>query len=289
MSVLNQQALMQLKSRRGNLPRPRKKLPKRQPVWLFPFPVETFYKNALLERAALQEALITEVVFKSLPGIEQERNEELNVDNKLDDFADSIERLLERMVLQLNTVPIDIKALAEKVGNDANAWNAKEWSKQLKAAFSVDIFQREPFLQSMLNSFVKENVSLITKMDQDLIRSIEGTIQRGFRSGQSTATITKELEKRMNVSKSRARLIARDQIGKLNGQLTNQRQTSLGVEKYVWRTSEDEKVRTAHIAQNGKKYAWSKPPANTGHPGQDIQCRCYAEPDFSTVLEDVTL
>lgn len=47
-------------------------------------------------------------------------------------------------------------------------------------------------------------------------------------------------------------------------------------ERYVWRTRNDEKVRSAHRAREGKKFYWYKPPVD-GHPGQAPGCRCIAE------------
>ena len=32
----------------------------------------------------------------------------------------------------------------------------------------------------------------------------------------------------------------------------------------------------AHIANNGQIFAWDSPPPDTGHPGDDVQCRCVA-------------
>lgn len=46
---------------------------------------------------------------------------------------------------------------------------------------------------------------------------------------------------------------------------------------YIWRTSGDTKVRASHAANNGKIFAWVNPP-ETGHPGEDYNCRCSAEP-----------
>jgi len=46
---------------------------------------------------------------------------------------------------------------------------------------------------------------------------------------------------------------------------------------YIWRTRDDENVRSSHAANNGLVFAWDDPPA-TGHPGADYGCRCTAEP-----------
>ena len=46
---------------------------------------------------------------------------------------------------------------------------------------------------------------------------------------------------------------------------------------YVWRTMEDEKVRDSHAVREGHIYNWNLAPVG-GHPGEDYNCRCYAEP-----------
>ena len=47
--------------------------------------------------------------------------------------------------------------------------------------------------------------------------------------------------------------------------------------RYMWLTSGDEKVRPSHAANVGKIFYWSDPPP-TGHPSEDINCRCVAVP-----------
>ena len=46
---------------------------------------------------------------------------------------------------------------------------------------------------------------------------------------------------------------------------------------YRWHTQGDDKVRDSHVANDGKIFLWKEPPA-TGHPGEDYNCRCWAEP-----------
>lgn len=46
---------------------------------------------------------------------------------------------------------------------------------------------------------------------------------------------------------------------------------------YIWRTQEDGKVRPSHAANNRKVFSWKMSP-ETGHPGADYNCRCWAQP-----------
>ncbi|MBR1398669.1 MAG: minor capsid protein [Alphaproteobacteria bacterium] len=46
---------------------------------------------------------------------------------------------------------------------------------------------------------------------------------------------------------------------------------------YIWRTKGDNKVRGKHAEREGKIFNWHVPPEG-GHPGEDYNCRCWAEP-----------
>jgi hypothetical protein len=63
---------------------------------------------------------------------------------------------------------------------------------------------------------------------------------------------------------------------------------------YIWRTRGDPQVRRSHMENNGKVFPWDNPP-ETGHPGEDYNCRCIAEPyergdseyAYQTVISDI--
>lgn len=126
-------------------------------------------------------------------------------------------------------------------------------------------------------AFVKENVSLIKSIDSRYFDDIAKMVQESVAKGQSKDELARQMQQRFNVSKSRADLIARDQTAKHNGNITQSRQADLGITKYEWSTSEDERVREEHADRNGDIFEWAKPPPD-GHPGEPIQCRCVALP-----------
>ena len=285
-------AVMKIRFRQaqGNV-KPKKKPPAKLPEWLYPFPVERQYEKELLNYVDALTTITEKQITVHIPSLVEERNRNVPEGSRSDDYADDAERLV-------NSVNLSFVAVEKKfnpavsalvLGGATNVWNEKEWQKQLKAAFGINVFQREPFISSTINSFTKENTSLITKMTADYKNGVGEAVQRGLRQGQSTVTITKALEKQGGLTKNRARLIARDQVGKLNGQLTELKQTNLGVRSYTWRDSGDSRVRPTHISNNGRVFTWDKPPFSTGHPGQDFQCRCYAEPNLEEVFDELGL
>jgi len=102
--------------------------------------------------------------------------------------------------------------------------------------------------------------------------------------------LSRQIKEVAGVTDRRAKIISRDQISKANAELTQYRQTDLGVEKYKWRTAKDERVRgnpsgrfpnavPSHYAREGKIFSWSEAPSG-GHPGMAVLCRCFADPVF---------
>lgn len=166
-----------------------------------------------------------------------------------------------------------LAAIAESVSKA----NARQWKRIVKSAIGIDLFSTDQALSGLVSEFSTENVQLITSIGDTFFSQIEELTQQGIRDGRRPESIAKEIEERFSVSKSRAKLIARDQVSKLNGQITKSRQTELGIEKYIWRTSQDERVRDSHKELDGQEFSWADPPS-VGHPGSDYQCRCWAEP-----------
>lgn len=58
---------------------------------------------------------------------------------------------------------------------------------------------------------------------------------------------------RLGVTRSRMRLIARDQTAKLNGRITEDLHRRAGITHHRWRTSRDRRVRSEHSAREGRE------------------------------------
>lgn len=141
----------------------------------------------------------------------------------------------------------------------------------------VNVFRSEPFLKPLAEGWISENTSLIKSLPTRLHPELEGIVRRGVMNGASVKDLKEQIKVRYGVTDYRAKLIAQDQTLKLNADLTRYRLQSVGVERYVWRTVQDSRVRPEHADRNGKTYSWDKGPSNGQHPGQEVRCRCRAE------------
>ena len=120
-------------------------------------------------------------------------------------------------------------------------------------------------------------------MQEDAIKRVSTWAAETVRAGGRAEEMRASLQKQFGISRRRADLIARDQVGKLNADITQARQQALGVTEYRWRGVMDSRERPEHVAREGKVFKWSRPPED-GHPGQPIRCRCNAEPVLTGLL-----
>lgn len=138
---------------------------------------------------------------------------------------------------------------------------------------------------------INENVSLIKSIPSEYLKRVEESVYTGLGEGRSTASIGREISEIGGVTERRGQFIARDQLGSVYGNLTAKRQENLGLKKFRWVTSEDERVRDSHRVINGMifdletgAYGPKVPAEVVGlMPGEDYNCRCTS----SIVEEDV--
>lgn len=169
-------------------------------------------------------------------------------------------------------------------------------NRQIRQVLGVDPIAAEPWLADEVRAFVRENASLITTLPEETLADIEQLVFREGRRGASVREIRARIIERFEATESRAQLIARDQVSKFNARLTERRQRQAGITSYIWRTSDDARVRDDHRRLDDTVQQWDDPPVTVtsgkrageqNHPGQDIQCRCWPEPVFDDLLPDL--
>lgn len=141
-----------------------------------------------------------------------------------------------------------------------------------------------------LEGHVREGLDLVKRIQQEQLAGYERWLTEAVREGRRWESVRADLVDRYGIDDRHAEVIARDQIGKLNGSISRETQRAAGVGLYVWRATSDSRTRESHRAVDGLVWSWSSPPPGTGpygeaaHPGQAIQCRCGAEPVIPDAL-----
>ena len=197
--------------------------------------------------------------------------------------TDVYAKTLEEAFNSLRRNYVDINEQAKIVSasfvNGMDTVNKNRFYKSVDKAIGIDlqsVVQNEG-LEDILVATTRENVSLIRSIPEEYFKNIESIVFSGTTQGRDATSMISQIIEQGDVSTRRAKLIARDQSSKLNSALNQKRQDNLGIKEYIWRTGGDGRVRSSHSSKNGKVFRWDDPPKDTGHPGQDIQCRCVAQ------------
>lgn len=172
--------------------------------------------------------------------------------------------------------------IAQGVGKRVHRFTEGAITDQVKAVIGVNPLATVKALNpSLLDNFAQANVSLIRTVQERYFGQVSALAQESVAIGRRAEDFSALLQERGKVAEFNADRIARDQVSKLNAMITETRHRDLGIAFYFWRTSNDERVRETHEANNGERFSYDDPPAETGNPGDDVQCRCRAEPDLS--------
>lgn len=169
-----------------------------------------------------------------------------------------------------------------------NQNNRRKFQRQMKGV-GIDAFGQSPEVENILAASIADNTRLIKSIPEQYLTNVESVVFSNMRAGLRPSAIVNQLSDQFGVTKNRAKLIARDQTSKANGELSKQRQIDTGFEFFKWQTAEDVRVRDPH-AKLAKRdigfgpgvYRWDNPPKNDKGvpiiPGQEIQCRCISIP-----------
>lgn len=222
--------------------------------------------------------------------------------------GDELERVRQNADFRVSIIAED---LATKWVQGVNMYNRQEMMKILRGALGINIGAIvDEQLKRDLEVLIMENASYIKSIPDYLIGNVAKRVMQHFKGEPmpENRTLKQQIKEEFKVSDGRAKVLARDQTSKMNTSLTQKRQTQLGIEWYVWKTVEDERVvgrpgglypkgtklHRNHYIMQGKICKWDDPtvysddggktwkprteemPQNA--PGQDIMCRCRAAP-----------
>lgn len=245
----------------------RRRMPPTQP----PTRLEKRYHAMLLERVRAAHRGLIEQIAPLLLQADEARGDGVRRDN-------IVEQRILAVVAQLRTsfAGIAVEKPLERLGTQLDLFTTAQIHNQIRAVTTIAAFPDNRARQ-LSERWVRTNVELITSLDQRYFDDIERVVASAFRDGKATSALRAEIEERFGVSKSRAEFIARDQVAKLGARVREYRHKQLGISKYRWSASGDERVRSRHQELDGKVFRYDDPPVinnqgDRGNPGDDYQC-----------------
>ncbi len=165
----------------------------------------------------------------------------------------------------------------------------KKSERDLKKSAGIDVFSGSKTMQDYLHASAQQNAQLITSIPAKYLEEVQTLVMANMRSGMRPGYIEKALQEQFGVTQRRAKMIARDQTSKIQGELAEKQQKEAGFSYFQWIDSDDSRVRHRHseiankVTAYGKGiYRWDDLPLSSDgvpiKPGSDYQCRCIARP-----------
>ena len=206
-------------------------------------------------------------------------------------MADVLRRLARSPTFDLACKKI-ARAMATHLFRDSHKTWRQAASEGSKGRLIISSLEREigsPRIASALEGIITRNAELIRSMPLTLADRVAHKVAQGYERGERPEKLIKKVsEEYPYMTKSHARLIARTETSKAGTALTQVRAEAAGLGWYVWRTSEDARVRSAHAHMDGVVVPWTEAPApevlngeksqGNYHAGNIYNCRCYPEP-----------
>lgn len=248
----------------------------------YPKVIEAEYYKALKSIADNMKRIVKEDLLPVLKA----KQSEYTADGVVEDIMIMFDRLraFESPSMAIQT--------ASKMVRSIDKVNLEKLKASISQRFGVDMpdmFAREG-IEKFVTANIAKNATLIKSIPSEFIKDIETQIYNGISSGSTYKTIEQKILGTDGITSSfgklenRIKLIARNEVSSINGQINMQRLKSVGVTKFIWQTSNDERVRDSHADLDGQTFSWDALPTNERgeeiSPGTDFNCRCVSVPVF---------
>lgn len=231
--------------------------------------------------------------FETPKGIEKEYGRKLrgiarNIFRIVNRFFDRKNADASEVVTNLNLYGEKVAEWAETsvelvakrmISNSKRDWNRVSKNMSKAARFAM---QKDGSPIDAAQRWMNEQVDLIQSLPREAAERAQQLAFDAVTKGERFETIEKQIKRLGEITDNRAKLIARTEVARANSLINNARAQSIGVQRYIWRTMEDEAVRSSHKHLDGLTFEYSNPPEIPGEgrhgPGEFCNCRCYAEP-----------
>lgn len=206
----------------------KRRRPPRVPPALLPKGPELAYTKALRELSAEMDAAIL-AELKAMELVPR-----ADADGDVPNFKKVAPAAAKRARAAVNRVLKGRSFLArlEDLAGRVVSHSRGQWESQLKAAMGVNLTAAEPDLEPTIERFRDENVKLITSLADEKVTRVRDILTDAG-PGTRVEEIAKSIREMGDVTRSRAELIARDQVLKLNAEVTQKRHEAAGVVEFV--------------------------------------------------------
>jgi len=143
------------------------------------------------------------------------------------------------------------------------------------------------FEEDLKKAYVQNLDLYINKWQDEQILKLREKVFKNVQSGFRAEKLATDIQYEKNVSFNKAKFLAKQETSLMVSKYRQLRYEEVGVRKYIWSTSHDDRVRKRHRELDRKIFRFDQPPVTDLHtmarnnPGEDYGCRCVAIPVLS--------
>ena len=222
--------------------------------------------------------------------------------------GEELEGVRRRYNFQIETVA---DTIASSWVDSVNQYNKDKFMSYMRKVLGIDIGAIvDEAMKDQLDVMMMESASYIKTIPDYLVGKVAQRVLQHYKGEPmpENRTLRQQIREEFKVSDGQAKVLARDQTSKMNTSISAIRQTKLGIDTYIWKTVEDERVvgrpggkypkitklHRNHWMMQGLLCKWDDPTVYSddkgktwkkrlqqmpqNHPGVDIMCRCRAAP-----------
>lgn len=209
-----------------------------------------------------------------------------NIENRLNIIKENVTAFIKNMDVE----SLGLKNISEELFNKLN----KEFKRTIRNKLAV-----QPKLDKTGLAQVKDEylitIELPIKVDlsrdfktgirnsfdnfsQDTVEKLRKGLHELILDGSPRQVVRDYIKSKLKISADRCKFIARQETALLTTAFKKAQYQQYGIDKYIWRTMGDHKVRESHDRLDGKVIDWNNPPIvdeKTGrrdHAGNDFNC-----------------
>lgn len=199
--------------------------------------------------------------------------EELKIKNKrfIYDLDDYLNTYLQNLENNIETINIDYSPMIE------------DYKEQLINSFERFNIKSSFLTTDINNNYINNSKLFIKNMLFEETTKMRNELRELVEQGASNKSISQYLQDNYKMTQKRSLFIARQESSLLLSEYSKQQYLNNGIKKYIWSTSNDERVRKLHRELNNTIQEFNNPPIDDTNgkrhnPGENFNCRCVAIP-----------
>ena len=198
-----------------------------------------------------------------------------------------------RAELDAITQDLDARLAQYPISAEKTLQGIQEGFRTAAEAISVAPKLGDASIKAMSAEYMKTLDLPIKEWGHKATEQLREAVEKNAVAGGRFDRLIDVVKNRYGVTASKARFLSRNETQIYMSKYRQHRFEEAGIRRYIWSTSHDSRVRSAHAKRDGLMISWDQPPlvdrgdgkgARPMNPGEDYQCRCIARPVVSEVI-----